>query len=41
MLYNNDDEFKKIFKMSADFSGSMDRSKRHIMEYAGFIHRMT
>jgi len=41
MLYNNDDEFKKIFKISADFSGSMDRSKRHIMEYAGFIHRLT
>ena len=37
MLYHNDDDFKKIFKVKADFDTVMDRSPGNINEYASFI----
>lgn len=37
LLYTQDEEFQKLFKMKADFDIEMDRSTRHIREYARFI----
>ncbi len=41
LLYNYDEDFKKIFKISADFSEVMDRTKDHIQDYACFIKNLT
>ena len=41
MLYNYDEEFRKIFKISADFTDRMDRTEKHISDYACFIRRLT
>lgn len=40
MLYNYDDSFKKIFKISADFTDEMPRNKKHLTDYANFIARL-
>jgi lon-related putative ATP-dependent protease len=37
LLYAHDDEFKKIFKVRADFNGLMDRTDESIQDYASFI----
>ena len=37
LLYNNDEEFQKLFKIKADFDIDMQRSRSHINEYAQFI----
>ena len=37
ILYAYDDEFKKIFKVRADFTEMMDRTEKSIQEYAAFI----
>ncbi len=39
-LYHYDEDFKKIFKISADFDDQMDRNKQHILDCAGFIKRL-
>ena len=36
-LYNYDDSFKKIFKISADFNDEMPRNAHNIQDYANFI----
>lgn len=41
MLYNYDEDFKKIFKISADFDDRMDRTDQHIQDYASFIKQLT
>ena len=41
VLFSHDEDFKKIFKISADFTDRMDRTKQHILEYAGFIKQIT
>ncbi len=41
MLFNQDEDFKKIFKISADFTDQMDRTKKHILDYSGFINQLT
>ncbi|MCK4764743.1 MAG: AAA family ATPase [Candidatus Aminicenantes bacterium] len=40
MLYNQDPDFKKIFKLRADFDSSMDINKEAILDYANFIKRV-
>ena len=37
LLYNQDEEFQKLFKIKADFDVDMERSRSHINEYAQFI----
>lgn len=37
MLYYLDDEFRKLFKVKADFDTEMDRGDKHIAQYAAFI----
>jgi lon-related putative ATP-dependent protease len=37
LLYIFDEDFRKIFKVKADFNYIMDRTKEHIMDYASFI----
>ena len=37
ILYEQDDDFKKIFKVRADFDVEMPRTKRAISQYLGFI----
>ena len=37
LLYYLDDEFRKIFKVKADFDIEMDRNKKHVGQYAAFI----
>ncbi len=37
LLYDNDEEFQKLFKIRADFGMDMERSDEHIMDYARFI----
>ena len=39
LLYHLDEDFRKLFKVKADFGPDMDRSKSHIERYAGFISR--
>lgn len=36
-LYSMDEEFRKLFKIKADFDVEMDRSRKHVNEYARFI----
>ena len=40
MLHAYDDEFRKIFKVKADFDSSMPRSRRGVMQYAGFLAQL-
>lgn len=37
LLYDRDDDFKKIFKIRADFDVEMDRTPEHIENYCAFI----
>jgi len=37
LLYHLDDEFRKFFKVKADFDIEMARSDKHIAQYAAFI----
>jgi lon-related putative ATP-dependent protease len=37
LLYAHDEEFQKLFKIRADFDMDMNRTPRHIKEYARFI----
>lgn len=41
MLYNHDEEFKKIFKVKADFDNVMPNSPENIHKYAEFIRSLT
>ncbi len=41
LLFNYDEDFKKIFKISADFDDRMDRTEQHLQDYACFIKRLT
>jgi lon-related putative ATP-dependent protease len=40
MLYQADDEFKKIFKVRADFDSVMRKDPTHLQRYAEFIKRI-
>jgi ATP-dependent Lon protease len=37
MLYDHDDEFRKIFKVKADFDSTMHRDARALRDYARFV----
>lgn len=37
LLYYLDDEFRKLFKVKADFDIQMDRNDEHVAQYAAFI----
>ncbi len=37
LLYEQDEDFRKIFKVKADFDSQMDRDKKSLMSYASFI----
>lgn len=37
LLYSQDEEFQKLFKIRADFDTEMERSRRHINDYARLI----
>ncbi len=37
LLYGADEEFRKIFKVKADFDAEMDRSEKALLDYAAFI----
>ncbi len=37
LLYNFDEEFRKLFRIRADFDVEVEKSRRRVMEYAGFI----
>jgi ATP-dependent Lon protease len=37
VLYDHDDEFRKIFKVKADFDSSMRRDRRSVGDYARFV----
>lgn len=39
-LYNNDTDFKKIFKVLADFDYEMDLNKKNLRQYAAFVGKM-
>ncbi len=39
-LYNNDRDFKKIFKVLADFDYEMDLNKKNLRQYAAFVGKM-
>jgi len=39
LLYHLDEDFRKLFKVKADFGPDMDRSDQHVQMYAGFISR--
>ena len=40
MLHTYDDEFRKIFKVKADFDSSMARNRRSMRQYAGFLAQL-
>ncbi len=40
LLYNQDADFKKIFKLRADFDSVMDVNRDTIIDYANFIRRI-
>lgn len=37
LLYNLDEDYKKLFKVKADFDGRMDRNDDTLLKYASFI----
>jgi lon-related putative ATP-dependent protease len=41
MLYNYDEEFKKIFKVKADFDNVMPNNGENLQKYAQFIRNLT
>lgn len=41
MLYNYDEEFKKIFKVKADFDNVMPNNSENLHKYAQFIRNLT
>ncbi|NIS60763.1 MAG: AAA family ATPase [Proteobacteria bacterium] len=40
LLYNFDEDFKKIFKVKADFDTVMDKNEEAISQYASLIHKI-
>lgn len=40
LLYHRDEDFKKVFKVKADFDSVMPKEKRNVMEYASFIKKI-
>ncbi len=40
LLYNLDDDFKKIFKIKADFDSMMNKDEKKINQYASFIRKI-
>lgn len=40
LLYGADDEFKKIFKVRADFDSVMKRDQANLRQYAEFVNRL-
>jgi lon-related putative ATP-dependent protease len=40
LLYNNDDDFKKIFQIKAEFDAVMDKKEEGIAQYASFVSKM-
>jgi ATP-dependent Lon protease len=40
MLHAYDDEFRKIFKVKADFDSTMARTRRSLRQYAGFLAQL-
>jgi ATP-dependent Lon protease len=40
LLYNYDEDFKKIFKVKADFDTVMDKNEEAINQYASVIHKI-
>lgn len=41
ILFKYDDDFKKIFKVSADFTNEMPRTPKNIQNYANFIMHLS
>jgi lon-related putative ATP-dependent protease len=41
LLYYMDEDYKKIFKIKAEFDSEMDKDKKTILEYAAFIKKIT
>lgn len=37
LLYRYDEEFRKLFKIRADFDTDMEKSRKHVQEYGRFI----
>ncbi len=37
LLYGNDEEFRKLFKVKAEFDSSMPRTPENVMQYARFV----
>lgn len=40
LLFNLDDDFKKIFKVKADFDSVMDKDDKRVLQYASFIRKI-
>ena len=40
LLYNLDDDFKKIFKIKADFDSVMNKDDKKVQQYASFIRKI-
>ncbi len=40
LLYNHDEDFKKIFKVKADFDTVMDKNEEAINQYASLMHKI-
>jgi len=41
LLHSLDEDFRKIFKVKADFSQIMERDSKHTLEYGNFIARLS
>ncbi|MFC2165170.1 Lon protease family protein [Acidobacteriota bacterium] len=41
ILYFQDEDFKKIFKIKAEFDSEMNKDKKTILDYAAFIKKIT
>ncbi|HUU50156.1 MAG TPA: AAA family ATPase [Nitrospinota bacterium] len=40
LLYNHDDDFKKIFKVKAEFDSEMDKKEESIAQYTTFVSKI-
>lgn len=40
ILHQYDDDFRKLFKVKADFNIDMDRNRTHVDQYAGFVSKI-
>jgi lon-related putative ATP-dependent protease len=40
LLYNHDEDFKKIFKVKSDFDTVMDKNEEAITQYASLMHKI-